>query len=60
MKRNWVSNGAKSVWRKPTTATMGLVLMKVFNGLVYNHGAVRMVPGYDKAALAKLPGAAFR
>jgi len=52
-------------WREKCIAeahdrNMGLVLMKVFNGWVYNRSAARMVPGYDKAALAKLPAAAFR
>jgi predicted aldo/keto reductase-like oxidoreductase len=39
---------------------MGTVLMKVFNGWVYNHSAPRMVPGYDEAELKKLPAAALR
>jgi predicted aldo/keto reductase-like oxidoreductase len=39
---------------------MGTVLMKAFNGWVYNHGAPRMVPAYDKAELEKLPAAALR
>jgi predicted aldo/keto reductase-like oxidoreductase len=52
-------------WREKCIAeasdlNMGLVLMKVFNGWVYNRSATRMVPDYDKAALAKLPAAAFR
>ena len=52
-------------WREKCIAeasdrNMGLVLMKVFNGWVYNRSAARMVPEYDKAERAKLPGAAFR
>jgi predicted aldo/keto reductase-like oxidoreductase len=39
---------------------MGTVLMKAFNGWVYNHGASRIVPDQDEAALKKLPGAALR
>jgi len=52
-------------WREKCIAeasdhNMGLVLMKVFNGWVYNRSAVRMVPDYDKGGLAKLSEAAFR
>tara|TARA_Y100000031_G_scaffold122050_1_gene136771 strand:+ start:14483 stop:15523 length:1041 start_codon:yes stop_codon:yes gene_type:complete len=39
---------------------MGLVLMKAFNGWVYNRRAGSMVQGYDEAKLKKLPGAALR
>jgi len=39
---------------------MGIVLMKAFNGWVYNHGASRMIPEYNETELNKLPGAALR
>lgn len=39
---------------------MGLVLMKAFNGWVYNRRASLMVQDYDEAELKKLPGAALR
>jgi aryl-alcohol dehydrogenase-like predicted oxidoreductase len=39
---------------------MATVQMKAFNGWLYNHGAKRMVPDYDKAELEKLPAAALR
>lgn len=52
-------------WREKCLAeaherNMGIVLMKAFNGWVYNRRASQMVPDYDKAALKKLPGAALR
>jgi predicted aldo/keto reductase-like oxidoreductase len=39
---------------------MATVLMKAFNGWVYNHGASRTVAGYDESAVKRLPGAALR
>jgi predicted aldo/keto reductase-like oxidoreductase len=52
-------------WREMCIAeahdqNMGLVLMKAFNGWVYNRRAGTMVKGYDEAELKKLPGAALR
>lgn len=52
-------------WREMCIAdaherNMGLVLMKAFNGWVYNRRASQMVPGYDEAEIKKLPGAALR
>ena len=52
-------------WREKCLAEahqqkMGLVLMKAFNGWVYNRRASQMVPGYDEAEIKKLPGAALR
>ncbi len=43
-----------------TDQNMGLVLMKAFNGWVYNRRASVMVPDYDEAEIKKLPGAALR
>jgi predicted aldo/keto reductase-like oxidoreductase len=39
---------------------MGIVSMKVMGAWVLGHAAEKVVPGYDPAALAKLPGAAIR
>ena len=52
-------------WREMCLAeaheqNMGLVLMKAFNGWVYNCRASLMVPGYDETETKKLPGAALR
>lgn len=39
---------------------MGVVLMKMFGGWIYNKNAERIVPGYDPEGLKKLPAAAIR
>lgn len=52
-------------WREMCLAeahdrNMAIVLMKAFNGWVYNRRSTQMVPGYDAAGIKKLPGAALR
>ncbi len=39
---------------------MGIVAMKVMGANVLGHNSKNLVPGYDQAALEKLPGAAIR
>lgn len=56
---------ASMEWREAAIAkahelNMGIVAMKVLGAWVFNHNAKNMVPGYDEAAVAKLPGAAIR
>jgi predicted aldo/keto reductase-like oxidoreductase len=39
---------------------MAIVAMKVMGASIFGHNARNLVPDYDKASLAKLPGAAIR
>jgi aryl-alcohol dehydrogenase-like predicted oxidoreductase len=39
---------------------MAIVAMKVFGASILGHNAKNLVPDYDKAAIARLPGAAIR
>jgi predicted aldo/keto reductase-like oxidoreductase len=39
---------------------MAIVAMKIMGANMLSHNSEKMVPGYDDARLAKLPGAAIR
>jgi predicted aldo/keto reductase-like oxidoreductase len=45
---------------KAADLKMAVVAMKIMGHKIFGHNAKNMVPDYDKAALAKLPGAAIR
>ena len=39
---------------------MGIVAMKVMSAMIFGHNAPKVVPGYDTAALQRLPAAAIK